>query len=195
VLIAMMEAAARQELETKKKATESQDDVENDDDDEEEFNLDHIISGMATLSGPCGTYCVAVDSLKVLSEDPKHPVSESYSFVTEDENGIAVVPESLRSGEEKKQDTAFGEDADSPDLDNQYRRIQQAESFTLTKGQKVQVVDFEDGVAKLARGEGYILASKKELVKGKLLEYDCFSVLVAHRRWLISNIFCFFPTS
>jgi hypothetical protein len=37
------------------------------------------------------------------------------------------------------------------------------------KGQNLQVVDFVDGVAKLARGAGYVIASSEQLVKGMLL--------------------------
>ena len=40
------------------------------------------------------------------------------------------------------------------------------EPFTIEKGQTVQVVDIDNGVVKLARGMGYIVAGESQLVKG-----------------------------
>ncbi|KAL7559463.1 hypothetical protein ACA910_017477 [Epithemia clementina (nom. ined.)] len=48
------------------------------------------------------------------------------------------------------------------------------EPFLLEYGQKLQVVNFEDGVATLARQQGFILASHTQLVKvGQPLEESC----------------------
>ena len=41
------------------------------------------------------------------------------------------------------------------------------EPFTIEYGQTVQVVDYQDGVYRLARESGYIVASEKQLVKSK----------------------------
>lgn len=124
-----MEAAQRQE-------SVQEDHSGQDEEDEEEYDLDRIISGMATLSGPCGTYAVKDrEGLAVLSMDPRN---------TQDD-------------EEKKDE--------------------QREPFSLEFGQTVQVVDFEDGVAKLARAQGYILATSSQLVKGtSTLIVDCVRV-------------------
>ena len=110
VLLAMMEAAGRQQ-----QPQQLEDDAE-----EDQFDLNRIISGMATMSGPTGTYKV--------------------------QDTVTVVPVDPRSNEEKK------------DTDDNTR--------TLVKGQSVQVVDFEDGVARLARDAGFIVANSSQLVKG-----------------------------
>lgn len=41
------------------------------------------------------------------------------------------------------------------------------EPFTIEFGQTVQVVNYQDGVDRLARDSGYIVASEKQLVKSK----------------------------
>ena len=116
--------------------------------DDEEFNLDRIISGMATLSGPCGTYSVAV------------------------EEGVLVQPNDPRSPDDKGSSigsTVYDDDEDHDGENDHPSGPQHEEPFTLHKGQTVQVVAFEDGVAKLARGAGYILASSTQLVKGAFI--------------------------
>lgn len=147
VLVAMMEAAERQaKVETEMTVVKEGDD---DEEEDEEFNLDRIISGMATMSGPCGTYTVV------------------------DEDGLAVVPtdprkrRSLNVGEEKKMEFMEGEEEeDHASISLSASKASAAEPFLLQKGQSVQVVDFEDGVAKLARDMGYIVATSSQLVKG-----------------------------
>lgn len=42
--------------------------------------------------------------------------------------------------------------------------------FTVEKGQTIQVVGFDNGVVKMARGMGYIVASDTQLVKGTSIE-------------------------
>jgi hypothetical protein len=128
VLLAMMEAAERQ-------AKIDMEVGESDEDDDEEFDLNKIISSMATLSGPCGTYAVREsEGLVVLPYDPNR--------------GGATVDE------EKKMDDPGREEK---------------EPISLKRGQQLQVVDFQDGVAKLARGDGYVVASSSQLVKGTCL--------------------------
>jgi hypothetical protein len=129
VLIAMMEAAERQTKQLLQREGEEDSCRE---DDEEQFDLNRIISGMATMAGPCGTYAVRESTgLAVVHSDPTKRSDEE------------------RSDEEKKQDS------DNP------------EPYALQEGQTVQVVGFEDGIARLARGEGYIVANTSQLVKGK----------------------------
>lgn len=75
------------------------------------------------------------------------------TYAVREQEGLAVLPFDPRRGvshaaEEKKSD-------------------EPREPFTIIKGQTVQVAYFEGGVAKLARGEGYIMASEQQLVKGK----------------------------
>lgn len=138
VLLAMMEAAQRQEKELL--LTEESDSSSGSsgacqtDDEEEEYDLNRIISGMATLSGPCGTYAVRErQGLAVLSTDPR---------------------KEQRAREEEKK------------TEEEKDKAQQRDPFSLEFGQTVQLVDFEDGIAKLARGRGYIVASSAQLVKG-----------------------------
>lgn len=54
------------------------------------------------------------------------------------------------------------------------------EPFMVEKGQTVQVVDIIDGVVKLARGSGYVVASDCQLVKGK--KFDAAGVHRERRR-------------
>jgi len=128
--------AAERQLLDLRRAAE-QDDLEVELEDGE-FNLDRIISGMVAFSGPCGTYSVAAD------------------------DGVLVQPNDPRSDEKKC--------CEPGDEDRSHVSLQPdlplEEPFTLQRGQTVQVVAFEDGVAKLARGAGYILASSSQLVKG-----------------------------
>jgi hypothetical protein len=142
VLMSMMEAALRQvSVVVRDRAMNSQKDFDeestissnllDEEDEDEEYNLDKIISGLATLSGPCGTYAVKADNeLCVVPLDPRRKTSKS-------------------TDEEKKHD-----------------EINVELPFALHAGQTLQVVNFEDGVAKLARGAGYVVASFRQLVKG-----------------------------
>ena len=141
VLMSMMEAAQRQVRvdQGREAAREDSDDqstkssTRNEaEDEDEEYDLDKIISGLATLSGPCGTYAVKADNeLCVVALDPRRRNTQ----VEEDSNHETV-------------------NVEPP--------------YPLLAGQTIQVVCFDEGVAKLARGAGYILASHSQLVKGKL---------------------------
>ena len=134
VLLALMEAAQRQqppEVETNRIAKEGEDsepqrqnekDFDTDDEEEDQFDLNRIISGMATLSGPCGTYVVK-ENLTVVTSNPR------------------------KGGEEEK-------------------KSEPVEPYLLEVGQTAQVVDFDEGIAKLARNKGFVVATSSQLVKG-----------------------------
>jgi hypothetical protein len=75
------------------------------------------------------------------------------TYAVRDPEGLAVLPFDPRrsvnnSAEEKKSE-------------------EPRDPFTIVKGQTVQVTSFGGGIAKLARGEGYIVASERQLVKGE----------------------------
>jgi hypothetical protein len=151
VLLAMMEAAQRQSQMEEKESEANADanafegsgssSIVDDDDDEEQFDLNRIISGMATLSGPCGTYAVREkEGLAVMSSDPRRKQHVDEEKKTQEDREL------IQS---------------SPVLQVQ-------DPFALEYGQTVQIVDFEDGVAKLARGRGFIVANSSQLVKGTL---------------------------
>jgi hypothetical protein len=224
-------------------------------DDNEEFNLDRIISGMATLSGSCGTYAVTVDGQVVVQpNDPRHGAATA-STSSSSSSSKACAAQHSRGGptttttttttadptsEEKKTDeidvaaaavevsptgvkdvhvptklqlpqlgaanddetavcsssqdglpplspiqsagsyASRDDDDDDDDDDCEHDDVcdphrarsggavpNTREPFVLRKGQTVQVVSLEDGVAKLARNAGYIvLGSTSHLVKG-----------------------------
>lgn len=121
----MMEAAERQSRMMKERG-ELKDELG---EEEEQFDPNHILRGIATLSGSCGTYVVR-EPLTVISSDPRHSESEKELHKSQGlENNVA-----------------------------------------LKEGQKCQIVDFEDGIARLARNKGYLKASPAQLVKGKAID-------------------------
>jgi hypothetical protein len=135
VLLAMMEAGERQAMMAggsvlDVSAEDYDDEVAHDGDEDTE--LQRIIAGMESFSGPCGTYAVR------------------------DEKGLAVLPQDpRRRSHEQVRDPEETQDEREP--------------FTIDQGQTVQIVDVKDGVFKLARGMGFIVASESQLVKGTLL--------------------------
>ena len=135
VLISMMEVAERQAREQRALLDETNGSMEAKDDDEE-YDLNRIISGLATLSGPCGTYAVKEpEGLALHCSDP----------TAENDN-------------ETRKPPAVSASEDS---------IEVKHPSLLEKGQTVQVVTFENGVAKLARGAGYVIAKSSQLVKSE----------------------------
>jgi len=137
VLLSMMEASERHanieaECQTVVEEEEARSEEQDEEEEDEEFDLNRIISGIATLAGPCGTYAV------------------------KEEGGLAVIPFDPR----KKGQADEGK-IEAIELVK--------EPFPLEKGQTVQVVDFSDGVAKLAREMGYIVGTTSQLVKGERL--------------------------
>ena len=143
VLISMMEVAERQAREQRALLDETDGSMEANDDDDEEYDLNRIISGMATISGPCGTYAVKEpEGLALHSSDPAE-ICE-----IEDDDDVNLEPH---------RQLAVTASDDSVEVKH---------PSLLEKGQTVQVVAFENGVAKLARGAGYIIANSNQLVKG-----------------------------
>lgn len=156
VLIAMMEVAERQA-----KEKERLDDTNGSMDDEEEYDLNRIISGMATLSGPCGTYVVKdPEGLVLLTEYPNH---EHFSAGDNQEPSWLPSPRkddgNVEGGQAEHVPPALSVSASEDSVEVKYPGL-------LEKGQTVQVVSFEHGVATLARRAGYILANSNQLVKG-----------------------------
>lgn len=107
-----------------------------DDNDEEEYDLNQIISGMATFAGSCGTYAVR-ESLSIIPNHPKKKTPQQEEPENLSENEIAIMKEPV----------------------------------PLEKGQTIQVVEFENGVAKLARGKGFVVANSSQLVKSKFQSF------------------------
>ena len=81
------------------------------------------------------------------------------TYVVREVNGLAVLPSHPEKG------------CQALETDREHRLNSEAsrlEPFTIFQGQTVQVVNFSDGVAKIARGAGFIVASSSQLVKGEL---------------------------
>lgn len=156
VLIGVIEAAERQSRLLKlAKAEDGRSKSPYGDEDEESVEveadgidsskLDPLLAGMSAFVGTCGTYAVREPlGLAVLPFDPN---KRHHDSSPDDDLDL--------SGEEKKIDFA-------------------KEPFTIEEGQTVQVVGVDEGVYKLARGAGYIVASVNQLAKvGAPLETSC----------------------
>ena len=108
---------------------------------------------MRHLLGTCGTYIVTGgDGLAVL---PEHPNAS---------------PRSTSAGDERPQRTESGKPSYSSSSSSSSECQPLNGPLRLSSGQTVQVsyID-EKGVAVLARGYGYIVADKEQLVKGEKL--------------------------
>ena len=75
------------------------------------------------------------------------------TYVVRDANGLAVQPNHPEKGSQSETEREHQSNFHEP--------------FTIEQGQTVQVVNFSDGVAKVAREKGYIVASSSQLVKGE----------------------------
>lgn len=77
------------------------------------------------------------------------------TYVVRDVNGLAVLPSHPEKG------------CQPLEAEREHRLNSEArvEPFTIFQGQTVQLVNFSDGVAKLARGAGFIVATASQLVK------------------------------
>jgi hypothetical protein len=140
---------------------------ESGDDDE------HVLAGMNLISTESyGTYVVRERNGLVVHDRPPEPQrlmsptadkenqeckSMSNSFSTDDE--IEVELQKLPSA-----DTTVTLSSTFQKLSTAQEEIAQ---MRLSYGQTVQVVSFENGIAKLARGRGYLAASGDQLVKSK----------------------------
>ena len=172
VLICMMEAAERHQRETHptngnsdEAVVELIDDTNgsmNASDEDEEFDLNRIISGMATFSGPCGTYVVKErNGLSVLNHYP-HPTNDDDHEDGDDEE------EDDDHDEESRNDDVTSTTAKALHVTASYDSIEVSNPCRLKQGQTVQVVRYENGIATLARDAGYIRATTSQLVKGKI---------------------------
>jgi hypothetical protein len=159
VLMAIIEAAQRQRSESNNLVDDSI--VEEDDDYDERCDLNGILASTATLSGPCGTYAVK-EKLLILPNDPRknhtlkqHPSQQQHDdFDYEGSDTRMPEPTMALTSSISLSQSASGEiEVRNPD--------------ELVRGQTVQIVDFYDGVAKLARNAGYIHANSSQLVKSK----------------------------
>merc|ERR1719174_3422972 len=104
---------------------------------------------MAATLGPCGTYEVRQnEALLILPTDPRLNTKNNV-------DGKSHLDESS------------GDSSGETELEQQKSGELSVESIQeIEKGQKVQVVAFESGVAKLARNSGFIVAnSSSQLVK------------------------------
>lgn len=158
VLLAMMEAAERFRVPDESSSEEDRQQSSNpthtesptsypddEDDADNTFDLDQIISGMSTLAGPCGTYAV------------------------KEKQGLAVIPHHPQRHEIPQEEKKFDSE------NNTATSNKDNEPFLIEPGQTVQIVEFEDGVAKLARNRGFIVASpSSQLVKGTCMSCRCF---------------------
>lgn len=187
VLISLLEAT----LQTAEVEKRQDEDYESGDDDEQ------VVAGMNLLSSDFGTYVVREKNglvVQPLSPSPSHdedeaqaaaverPVAKTFvlepdgefeSFDLQDPLGVQALPTNPSSREAP----SFDENRDERPV---FREAESSEEqdkkpFILRYGQTVQVVSFADGVAMLARSNGYIDASDKQLVKGK---FAVFRVLV-----------------
>ena len=180
VLIALMEAAERQKRQFSNQTqsipeeNSNAEDASDSEEEEESFDLDQIIAGMATLTGPCGTYAVKdPEGVPLYDHDPRLPPMGPPESV--------LLPQIPRSNslldEEKKQEESTSKDELILEVASSAEEDSQVLSFVLHtdvveprqilhRGQKLQVVAFEDGVARLARGSGFVKATSSQLVKG-----------------------------
>jgi len=160
---------------------------EEDDDDEDEFDVNRIIMGMMTIAGSCGSYVVRdPQGLIVLPNHPKEATTtmpyhrennESSSSSSSELQGVACQESTIgtETQERSEEDDNRSEEDDNNSLIHDDQDDQHDPSDYDTRlhkplpimfGQTVQVVSFKDGVAKLARGSGYICANSSQLVKG-----------------------------
>eukprot|EP00934_Nitzschia_sp_Nitz4_P003631 Nitzschia sp. Nitz4//scaffold35_size145790//23246//25011//NITZ4_003012-RA/size145790-augustus-gene-0.112-mRNA-1//1//CDS//3329549070//3621//frame0 len=144
VLMAMIEAADRQKRILRQETSnrpgiieddEEDADADSDDDDQSLNQLDPILVGADAFVGTCGTYAV------------REPL------------GLAVLPFDPNKQHHPDADT------DQQATTQEEKKLDEKEPFKIEQGQKVQVVSVDEGVYKLARGCGYIVASVNQLVK------------------------------
>jgi Zinc finger, C3HC4 type (RING finger) len=172
VLISMIEASERHhttEMESRSSTSETGGSMDND--EEEEYDLNQIISGLATFSGSCGTYAVR-DSLILLPDHPKTVKKKEENVQQQRDNDNNNNKNAEEGDEEEKKLPDHHNDhstTTSTTIESSTSTIE--EPVTLQVGQTIQVVEFEHGVAKLARGAGFVVANSAQLVKSKYRRY------------------------
>ena len=125
--------------------------TEEGDQEDVDLDLNRIVLSLATLTGPCGKYVVRKEGLSVEQSEPRDK-GASQGLV----EGSMIFEESCHiESTLSKEDHTFDR-----------------ELCALRVGQKVQVVSFCNGVATLARNQGYIRANSSQIVKGMLRVTD-----------------------
>ena len=144
VLLDMIESAERQ-ARILKEASLAEQVVAEDRCDSEvsgDAPLDATFAKVATLTGSCGTYAV---------RDPA---------------GLAVLP--FDPNKQHSHHDGTPSPASYEDASGEEKKIEETrEPFTIESGSTIQVVGVDEGVYKLARGSGYVVASVNQLVKGE----------------------------
>lgn len=141
--------------------SDEEDDPEYDDDEEEE---EKIKMGASLTIGACGTYVVAdKDGLEVY---PSRPESSIEHDTSNDERDMPTE-------EDVNSLVRFFHLDHKIEVSNTEGNLKSVSSedstlIALHYGDRVQIVSFDDGWAKLARGYGYVRANPRQLVKGKI---------------------------
>lgn len=129
-------------------------DTAEDEDDDEEERI-RICTSLAV--GVAGTYAVAVkEGLEIYSNRPQRVESENAALDTRDEDVESLVKFYNAEQVEEGEGTPISRKSRDP--------------LRLCFGDRVQIVSFCEGWAKLARGYGFVKAGNNELVKGT---YKC----------------------
>lgn len=145
VLLAMLEAAERQSMMAASVMDISQDDIDDD--------AITMINGQ--VASPSAVAAAAdaqeEDEVKRIIAGMETLTGPCGTYAVRDDAGLAVLPQDprRRHHEEQHRDPAESKDP-----------------FVVEKGQTIQIVDVENGVARLARGMGFIVAAENQLVKG-----------------------------
>ena len=132
-------------------------------------------SGYAAISGTCGTYAVREkDGLVVLPQDPTRPKYNANEAHIQRESEEDLEGEELKAASGPSSGLSNRDDANSLDNGPSHKLRSShsiKEPFIITEGQKVQVVGVlesnEHGVYQLAREAGFVVATSKQLVKGR----------------------------
>jgi hypothetical protein len=134
--------------------------------------------GTSLTIGMCGTYAVAAEEGLVVY--PSRPTSSrSATPIRSGAGGDSSLHSSVPSDEDidslvrvfhidTKMNLSPSATSESDETKEQLAKDQQmASPIQLRRGDRVQVVSWEGGWAKLARGYGYVKAESNQLVKGK----------------------------
>lgn len=131
-------------------------------DDEEVYDLNRIIGGMATLSGPCGTYAVKDSGGLLVRTALNDDDDENNHHFNENNNN-----KDGSTDEDAENRSSLLQQPFPISISASEDSIEVKKPSSLERGQTVQVVRFENGVATLARNAGFITATSSQLVKSK----------------------------